>query len=121
MRMAQPFKRWTRKLWNRTRYGCTKAKRCILEAARQETLLATYRARPERFVRRPPQPPPLPEEAWMKPPSQKSRHENSSGAPIVTPGHPVVPPISEDFDPATPSCHAEATTSGVVSTLEVAH
>jgi len=54
--MAQPFKRWTRKIWNRSRSGCTNAKRSILEAARQETLLAAYRAHPERFVRRPSQP-----------------------------------------------------------------
>ena len=66
-----------------------------LLAARQETLLAAYREHPERFVRRPPQPPVLPQEAWINPPPQKSRHENGSGAPIVTPGHPVGTP---DFE-----------------------
>lgn len=68
-----------------------------------------------------PRPPALPQEAWINPPPQQLRHENGSGAPIVTPGHPVVPPISEDLDPAAPSCHAVATTFGVVSPLEVAH
>lgn len=92
-----------------------------LVEARQETLLAAYREHPERFVRGPPRPPVLPQEAWINPPPRKSRHENGSGTPIVTPGHHVIPTISENLDPAAPSCHAVATTSGVVSPLEVAH
>ena len=51
---------------------------------------------------------------------EESRHENGTGAPIVTPGYPVVPPILEDLEPAAPSRDAVATTSGVVSPLEVA-
>jgi len=92
-----------------------------LRAARQETLLAAYRKHPERFVRRPPQPPVLPQEVWINPPPQKPRPENGSGAPIVTPSHPMVPPISEDLDPAAAACHAVATTAGVVSPLEIVH
>jgi putative transposase len=41
-------------------------------AMRQETLLAAYRAHPERFVRRPPQPPALPRQAWINPPVERT-------------------------------------------------
>jgi transposase InsO family protein len=41
-------------------------------ATRQETLLAAFRAHPERFVRRPPQPPALPRQAWINPPVERS-------------------------------------------------
>jgi putative transposase len=41
-------------------------------AARQETLLAAYRAHPERFVRRLPQPPAVPRQAWINPPVEKT-------------------------------------------------
>ena len=41
-------------------------------AARQETLLAAFRAHPERFVRRPPQPPALPRQAWINPPVERT-------------------------------------------------
>jgi putative transposase len=37
-------------------------------ARRQETLLSAYHAHPERFVGKPPQPPALPEKAWINPP-----------------------------------------------------
>jgi len=41
-------------------------------AARQETLLAAYRANPERFVRQPPQPPDVPRQAWINPPVERA-------------------------------------------------
>jgi putative transposase len=37
---------------------------------RQHTLDAAFTAHPERFVRQPPQPPPLPTEVWINPPPQ---------------------------------------------------
>lgn len=37
-------------------------------AARAQVLTEAYAARPERFVRRPPVPPPLPKPAWINPP-----------------------------------------------------
>jgi putative transposase len=52
-------------------------------ATRQETLLAAYRVHPERFVRRPPQPPVLPRQAWINPPVQRAA--NSGQPVIVTP------------------------------------
>ncbi len=36
--------------------------------ARQQVLLSAYKVHPERFVRRPPQPPVLPEAVWINPP-----------------------------------------------------
>jgi len=52
-------------------------------ATRQETLLAAYRAHPERFVRRPPQPPVVPRQAWINPPIERT--EEPAGPMIVTP------------------------------------
>ena len=44
-------------------------------AARQDVLLAAYAAHPERFVRRPPSPLPLPEAVWINPPTRSSDDE----------------------------------------------
>ena len=50
---------------------------------RQQTLDVAYAAHPERFVRKPPQPPALPTEVWINPPpksesaSSDSEQENS--------------------------------------------
>ncbi len=41
-----------------------------VQAARTEVLAAAYATRPDRFVRRPPAPPPLPRPAWINPPEQ---------------------------------------------------
>ena len=49
-------------------------------AARQETLLGAYHAHPERFVRRPPQPPVVPRQAWINPPVERT----------AEPHHPVM-------------------------------
>ena len=43
---------------------------------RGEVLAAAYLAHPERFVRRPPLPPPLPEAAWINAPKTKSQSED---------------------------------------------
>ena len=42
-----------------------------VHAARAQTLAVAYAAHPERFVRQPPVPPPLPGPAWINPPEQK--------------------------------------------------
>ncbi len=90
-----------------------------LRTVRQTTLLAAYRAHPERFVRRPPQPPILPRQAWINPPPEKSRSENGAGALIVTPGNPAVPLILEQSSAACGIAAARA--SDATSTLELAH
>jgi len=43
--------------------------------ARQNVLRAAYEATPERFVRKPPSPPPLPEAAWINPPQMPATDE----------------------------------------------
>lgn len=48
-----------------------------VRASRQETLLAAYRNHPERFVRKPPQPPSLPQQAWINPPIAKTTLEDA--------------------------------------------
>jgi putative transposase len=52
-------------------------------ATRQATLMAAYDAHPERFVRRPPTPPIVPQQAWINPPVERS--EASNQPVIVTP------------------------------------
>jgi len=42
-----------------------------VQAARADVLTAAYHARPERFVRKPPDPPKLPGTSWINPPEQK--------------------------------------------------
>jgi len=92
-------------------------------AARQETLLAAYRAHPERFVNRLPQPPVLPRQAWINPPVEKTTRQDGPGTPIVTPGDLWVPPVpgqpQTDAPPWDPT--AMATTIATPLTGEVAH
>jgi len=54
-----------------------------ITAARRETLLAAYARHPERFVRKVPQPPILPEAAWINPPAKKTTLQDASGSTIV--------------------------------------
>jgi putative transposase len=44
-------------------------------AARHQILTAAYSVHPERFVRKPPEPPHLPQAAWINPPSQTRQRE----------------------------------------------
>ncbi len=60
-------------------------------AARQATLLDAYRDHPERFVRRPPQPPALPRQAWINPPVEKTTPQDDPQSTIATPGNPWDP------------------------------
>jgi transposase InsO family protein len=55
-----------------------------ITAARQGTLLAAYARHPERFVRKVPQPPIVPEAAWINPPLKKSTLQDARGSTIVT-------------------------------------
>ena len=46
--------------------------------SRQQTLDAAYAAHPERFVRKPPQPPALPTEVWINPPPKSASTRSDS-------------------------------------------
>ena len=50
--------------------------------ARQRVLSAAYAAHPERFVRKPPQPPRLPHAVWINPPKEESASQDRAGATI---------------------------------------
>ncbi len=52
--------------------------------ARQRVLMAAYAAHPERFVRKPPQPPVLPHAVWINPPKDQTASQDRAGATIVT-------------------------------------
>ena len=56
-----------------------------IQAARQEVLLHAYAAHPERFVRKPPEPPFLPQAAWINPPPVKKTLEIASETTVATP------------------------------------
>ena len=53
-------------------------------AARQEILSSAYAAHPERFVKRPPKPLPLPSAAWINPPAAKPTHQDAPGSTQTT-------------------------------------
>ena len=63
-----------------------------ITAARQTTLLNAYALHPERFVRRPPRPPVLPEAAWINPPAKKTTLQDGSGSTIAITDDAWVPP-----------------------------
>jgi putative transposase len=65
-----------------------------ITAARQQTLLAAYARHPERFVRKPPQPPILPEAVWINPPEKKTTLQDAPGSTIATSDDLWVPPVS---------------------------
>jgi putative transposase len=65
-----------------------------ITAARQDTLLAAYARHPERFVRKVPQPPIVPEAAWINPPAKKTTLEDARGSTIVTLDDTCVPLVS---------------------------
>ena len=89
-------------------------------AARQETLLAAFRAHPERFVRRPPQPPTLPRQAWINPPVEKSTPQDRPESTIVTPGNSWDPSSRADT-PRIIAAPITTSTSSPTSTPEAAH
>jgi len=88
--------------------------------ARQETLLAAYRAHPERFVRRPPQPPALPRQAWINPPVEKTTPQDDPESTIVTPANPWDPP-SRAGSLGIVAASITTTSSPATCTPEVAH
>ena len=87
-------------------------------ATRHRTLLTAYRAHPERFVHRAPQPPILPREAWINPPAKKTTSQDGSQSTISTPANPWVPPGSRDLEDTTRSCDELPTAFTGPSTTE---
>ena len=51
--------------------------------ARQQVLTTAYAAHPERFVRKPPQPPILPHAVWINPPKEQSASQDRAEATIL--------------------------------------
>jgi putative transposase len=67
-------------------------------AQRQRTLTEAYAKHPERFVRRHPAPPRLPEAVWINPPHDHSTGANSASLATINPQHPD-PPDAEGSSP----------------------
>ena len=74
-----------------------------ITAARQKTLLAAYARHPERFVRKSPRPPVLPEAAWINPPAKETTLHNASGSAIATPDDVWVHPDPMPDAPSSPA------------------
>jgi putative transposase len=72
-----------------------------VHAARQTVLAGAYARHPERFVRRPPAPPPLPTAAWINPPPRPSttppRTSTSSSSPPQSLALATVGPVSNSM------------------------
>jgi putative transposase len=64
-----------------------------ITATRRETLLDAYARHPERFVRKSPEPPKLPDAAWINPPATKTTLQYAPGSTIVPWDDAWVPPI----------------------------
>jgi len=73
-----------------------------ITAARQSTLLAAYARHPERFVRKVPQPPVVPEAAWINPPPRNTTLEDARGSTIVIVDDGCVP-LDPGFDASSNS------------------
>jgi putative transposase len=58
--------------------------------ARQQVLMTAYAAHPERFVRKPPQPPVLPHAVWINPPKKHSASQDGAGATSLTADDPRI-------------------------------
>jgi len=55
----------------------------LMRTARQQVLMTAYAAHPERFVRKPPQPPHLPHAVWINPPTKESTAQEGVGTTIA--------------------------------------
>jgi hypothetical protein len=74
-----------------------------ITAARQDTLLAAYGRHPERFVRKPPRPPVLPEAAWINPPANETTLHEAPGSAIAPPDDTWVAPDPMPDVPSSPA------------------
>ena len=80
-----------------------------IHALRRVTLEAAYTAHPERFVNKPPAPPPLPTAAWINPPPPEKDGLEIHG--IVEPKPPVPPGTTADGDARVAREEVEVVTS----------
>jgi putative transposase len=62
----------------------------LLRTARHQVLLTAYAVHPERFVRKPPQPPHLPHAVWINPPTKESTAQEGVGTTIAPGADPRV-------------------------------
>jgi putative transposase len=74
---------------------------------RQQILRAAYRSHPERFVRKTPEPPPLPEAVWINPPAPSTDQSHTPEPPTSTSGslasvRPLVCSLVPEAAPHTP-------------------
>jgi putative transposase len=79
--------------------------------ARQHTLTAAFAAHPERFVRKPPAPPPLPKAVWINPPPPATilQDPEDRGSPAVDPQNaPLACPSANSPSVAEPALHVAA-------------
>ena len=81
-----------------------------ITAARQQTLLAAYARHPDRFVRKPPQPPILPEAAWINPPAKNTTPQDDPGSTQGTSDMVWVPP--------DPTVHTSSTSMPVAELVQ---
>jgi len=61
-----------------------------MRTARHQVLRTAYAAHPERFVRKPPQPPHLPHAVWINPPTKQATAQNGVGTTIAPGADPRV-------------------------------
>jgi len=89
-----------------------------ITAARQQTLLDSYRLHPERFVRRPPSPPVLPSAAWINPPQPKTASQDDAGSTISLSDDLEVDPVSNEIVASLKSVPRALWSAAVASATE---
>ena len=92
-----------------------------LTTARRQILLEAHRTHPERFVRGTPQPPVLPPQAWINPPTEKTTLLNAAQATSRGGVHTWVPPFSAPRNEISIDADVDRTGATSLPTLIEAH
>ena len=92
-----------------------------LTTARRQILLEAHRTHPERFVRGTPQPPVLPPQAWINPPTEKTTLLNAAQATLAAASIPGVPPFSTPRNEISIDADVDRTGATSLPTLIEAH
>ena len=92
-----------------------------LTTARRQILLEAHRTHPERFVRGTPQPPVLPPQAWINPPTEKTTLLNAAQATLAAASIPGVPPFSAPRNEISIDADVDRTGATSLPTLIEAH